>query len=333
MRKTIKANDYLYISGRIHAMENRILTRERMERMLDAATAAEAAKVLSECGYGEMSAVTPTELEQLLARQRVELFRELGNASPDPGLMDVFRMKYDYHNAKVLMKAEAMGRDGGGLLVDAGRYPVSRLEHDYHEGDLSACSSAFAAAVAEAKEVLGRTGDPQRSDFVLDRAYYEELRSAAGAVGSKFLTGYVRLCIDAANLRSAVRAARMGKDMAFLQEVLLSGGNVDEAAVAAAALGEGDLAALYQRSGLEEAGKLGAERLNGGSMTAFEKACDDAVTRYLTQGRRVNFGEHPLIGYVYAREAELTTIRIILTGKMAGLSGDVIRERLRESYV
>ena len=44
------------------------------------------------------------------------------------------------------------------------------------------------------------------------------------------------------------------------------------------------------------------------------------------------FGEHPLIGYLYAREAELTTIRIILTGRLAGLDTDAIRERLRDMY-
>ena len=40
-----------------------------------------------------------------------------------------------------------------------------------------------------------------------------------------------------------------------------------------------------------------------------------------------------MIGYLYARENEFTAIRIILSGRMAGLEGDTIRERLRESYV
>ena len=33
-----KDTDYLTISARIHAMENRMLTRERMDRMIDAGT-------------------------------------------------------------------------------------------------------------------------------------------------------------------------------------------------------------------------------------------------------------------------------------------------------
>ena len=71
----------------------------------------------------------------------------------------------------------------------------------------------------------------------------------------------------------------------------------------------------------------------GASLTAFERLCDNALTAYLSQGKRVAFGEHPLIGYLYAKENELTTIRIILTGRLAGLDAETIRERLRESYV
>ena len=84
---------------------------------------------------------------------------------------------------------------------------------------------------------------------------------------------------------------------------------------------------------LEGAAEAGAKAMEGGPLTEFERLCDNAVTAYLTQGKRVAFGEHPLIGYLYAREAELTTIRIILTGRLAGLDTDAIRERLRDSYV
>ena len=54
MSKKLKDTDYLSISTRVRAMENRLLTRERMERMIDARTDEEAAKVLSECGYGDV---------------------------------------------------------------------------------------------------------------------------------------------------------------------------------------------------------------------------------------------------------------------------------------
>ena len=48
-----KDTDYLMISARVRAMENRLLTRERLDRMIDARDDGEARKVLSECGYRE----------------------------------------------------------------------------------------------------------------------------------------------------------------------------------------------------------------------------------------------------------------------------------------
>ena len=145
--------------------------------------------------------------------------------------------------------------------------------------------------------------------------------------------GYVRLLIDAANLRSAVRCARMGKGSDFLSQVLLPGGNV-EAHVLTSGKGN-DLAAVFRAGPLGDAAAAGAALTAPGSgeLTAFERLCDDAVMGYLAQARRIPFGEQAVVGYLYAREAEFTAIRTILSGRMAGLDADTIRERLREAYV
>ena len=85
----------------------------------------------------------------------------------------------------------------------------------------------------------------------------------------------------------------------------------------------------------DRAAELGAKaaRPAGGSLTAFERECDNALTRYLGDARRVPFGVETVVAYLYAKEAELTAIRTILAGRRAGLDGAVIRERLRETYV
>ena len=331
MAKRLNEYDYLYISARIHTLETKLLTRERMERMLSARTAEEAARVLAECGYGDFPALTPAGIEETLNQARLALFDDLRRDAPNPNLVDVFRVKYDYHNAKALLKAGAVGRDAGPLLLDAGRYPAGQLREDVERGDLDRYSETFRQAVAAARETLASSGDPQAADFILDRAYYAEMLQAAQASGSSFLEGYVRLSIDNANLRALVRSLRMGKGPDFLKRALLPGGNVPPDRLLTA--GGGDLPALFARTPLEEAAQAGAEALGGGPLTQFERLCDNALTAYLSQARRVPFGEHPLIGYLYAKENELTAIRVILTGRLAGLDTDTIRERLRESYV
>lgn len=333
MHNRHKDTDYLSISTRVRAMENRLLTRERMERMIEARTNEEAAKVLSECGYGELTNVTASGLDEVLAHARDAVYKDMRSAVPDHNLIDVFQMKYDYHNIKVLLKAEAMGLEEGRLLSSGGRYSGAKLAEDLHRGDLRDYSDVFRTAVTRAKETLAASGDPQLADFLLDKAYFEEMTVAAAESGSAFLQEYVRLLADVANLRSAVRAHRMGKGNDFLALALVPGGSVEERTILSAK--GGDLTSLFRSGRLAAAADLGAALVNagGGSFTAFERLCDNAVTEYLSQARRISFGEQPVIGYLYAREAEITAVRTILSGRMAGLNAETIRERLRESYV
>ena len=180
---------------------------------------------------------------------------------------------------------------------------------------------------------MAEGGDPQRADLILDKACYSEMAQLAKDLKSAYLQGYVRLSVDVANLRAAVRVARMGREGEFLRQVLLPGGNVDPQTIAAAR-GE-TLGEVFRSGPLAQAADLGAKlALPGGeSLTAFERECDNALTAYLAAERRVPFGEETVIGYLYAKELEFTAIRAIFAGRAAGLDGDTIRARLRETYL
>ena len=218
--------DYIFLSTRVKAMERSLLTKERIEQMLDAHTDEDAAKVLAECGYSEMTEITDSELDRVLREQQQKMMADLGSSAPNGYIVDVFKLRYDYHNAKVLVKAEALGGDQDQLLMDGGRYDRQRLAEDFRREDLLAYSDLFRRGMTRAREVLGSTGDPQQADFILDRVYFEELSALAQASGSKFLEDYAALCIDVANLRSAVRASRLNKGTDFLNQVLVPGGTV-----------------------------------------------------------------------------------------------------------
>jgi len=323
-----KDTDYLSISARIRAMETRMLTRERLDRMIDARDDGEAMKLLAECGYNDA-----VGLDEALAQARAEVFRDMEQGAPDPRLVEVFQLKYDYHNAKTVLKAQAVGADPERLLLSAGRYAPGELLEGIRREELRGVSEPFRQAVERAKAVLEEERDPQKADLVLDRACYAEMAELAKELDSEFLAGYVRLSVDAANLRAAVRVHRMDRDADFLRQVLLPGGNVSEQAILAA---RGDaLDEPFRAGALAQAAALGAAaaRPGGGPLTAFERECDNALTAYLAAARRVPFGEQAVIGYLYAKEQEFTAIRAIFAGRAAGLDGDTIRQRLRETYV
>lgn len=332
-KQSIKDTDYLFASARIKSMEKSLLSREKLERMSEAKSLEEAFKLLSESGWPEISAPTLKAVEEVLAARRAEAFALVRNMAPDKRLPDVFLIKYDYHNIKTILKSEATGEDPASLLIEAGRIPTKTLLVSLREEGNARMTKTMADAIAEARDVLARTQDPQLLDFILDKAMYEDMLAMATEFGSDYLTGYVRLMIDSVNLRAAVRMRRMGKGIELLRHALVPGGSVSVSRL----LNEitPDLIeSAFGASPLAFAGLAGGAALRGeGTLAAVDLACDDALLRYLKGAKYVAFGEAPLIGYLAAIEAELTAVRTIVAGRLAGLGAEMITERLRETYV
>ena len=84
---------YLYLSAMLRAREARMLTRDRAERMIDAPSFDEAAKMLTDCGYKDMSGFSAKQVEQALAEHRAEIFAEHARISPDAAPIEIYRMR------------------------------------------------------------------------------------------------------------------------------------------------------------------------------------------------------------------------------------------------
>ena len=326
-----KQDAYLCLTAMLRVRETRLLTAEKAQRMLDAPSFEEAAKLLTDCGYPDMAQSRADEIEAVLAKRRDDAFTELSGLAPDKAIVTAFRVKYDYHNVKAVLKAEALGHEPERLLTRSGRLAPEALLSAYREGRYADLPNTLGKAMEEARGVLARTANPQLADLILDEACFAEMKAAAEEADCPFLAGYVRLLIDSTNLKSAVRTLRMHKDADFLQRVLLEGGEVSPARIAAAGDREA-LAALFQNGKLAHAAALGAEAAAGASQTAFERACDNAVNAYLRDAKLVGFGSEPLVAYLAAVEGELTAVRMILTGRLAGIAPETILERLHDLY-
>ena len=218
--KACKDTDYLFISAYLRAKEPQLLTEEKAVRMLSSSVQ-EAARTLEGCGYADVLTIG---LDKALNDRRAAVFSEVEALAPKDGVVALFRMRYDYHNAKTIVKAEAVGTDPTPLLSGAGRSEAQALKTAYETGEAGSVPQAVLTAMQTARDALSRSADPQLADLILDRAYFAEYHETATQVGSAFLMGYAQLQADSANLRAAVRARRMHKDAAFLKSVLVPGG-------------------------------------------------------------------------------------------------------------
>lgn len=332
MSKTkVSNNDYLFLSAMIRAREARMASPDTLRRMLDAADFAECARIASECGWPDVSAEDINGVNAALSGRLADVIGELAKEVPDKAIADIFRAKYDYHNAKVLVKAGAVSVDGQRLMSPAGRVGIQQFIDAFNGEDYSELPPRLGEAIQQARGILSRSSNPQLSDICLDKAYFAELTELAEG-GGEFMAEYVRLLIDTANLKTFVRTKRMNKSARFLGEVLIPGGGVSVSKVSAAAENDEAPSSVFGFDVLAKASRLGDGLLQGGALTAFELECDNAVTEFLKKAKMTGFGPEPVAAYLAALEQESTSLRMILTGKLSGIPADTIRERLRDTY-
>lgn len=329
-KKGVQDIDYAVVSARIRTRERNLLNTRRMEQILEAHGEDEVERVLLECGYALPDAADPEELNRALADIQKRAITTLMPSIPDKRLLDIFRIKYDYHNAKCLLKSRARDEDGTDMLIDMGRVPVTELCDAFRRNDYLLLPDTMAQGMEEASDILNGAKDPLRADVTLDRYMFRELAELAEETESEMAQGYARILTDAVNLRTAVRTKRMGKKSAFLEEVLLEGGEVERDALLAAVTAGAELTELFDGE-LAEAAEAGRRAAEGGSLTEFETLCDDAVNGYLYDGPMVAFGESVLLAYLAELETEFVNLRVLLLGRQAGLSADAIRPRLRRT--
>ncbi len=328
-------NNFVYASARVRANERNLLNREKLHQMIDARTMEDAVRVLQDAGYGEEGEqLRPEAYEQTLAKETNKLYAFMQELAPGAEELKVFAYPFDYHNIKVLLKAEGIGVDASSMLMKGGTLSPLQMQATVRERNTLALTTHMKKAVEEAVDTLARTKDPQLVDLICDRECYADIVETADHSGSRFLKGYVSLVIDTINLKTFARCRRMGQSWGYFETVFLEGGNIglrtfvggyDEplqqfaSRIAATALGKA----------CEEGG---ASMKESGTFTNLEKLCDDALIKYVKDAKYISFGIEPLVGYAVGKQMEIKNVRIILAGKAAGLDGSLIRERVRETY-
>ena len=323
----VKDTDYLLLSAVLRAKEAQLLTSSEYERMLTEPSFAEACRIAVDNGYEDMSNMDIRQVNDALARYRAKELAEIRDLIPDESLLDLFRMKYGYHNAKLLVKSKGDLSTCQHLISDSGRFTMEQLRevYDTEEGDWS-LPHIYAEAIRESKSALARTNNPQIAEFILDRAYYHDMLAHAIKTKKPYIIDYIRYRIDRTNLRSTLRTMYMGRRGELLKYALIEGGHISIDEILGSMETKDELIQLYSSSIFYKAAEVP-------TMTEFELAADNAIELYVSSGNYISFGPEVVIEYIAALENEIMALRIILTGRLMGISQEALRGRLRDSYV
>lgn len=324
----------VFATAMIRSNEKKLLTAEQFRSMIDSGSIDDICRTIQDAGYGSDSEPFKAETYQkILAERELNLFDDTLKMSEDFKVLDVLNLVNDYHNIKVLLKAEALGVDRSEILLNTGNIPAAKMAELVRDRDRQ-LSEEMLKAVLEASETHARTKDPQLIDFICDKYCFIEMNRIAEECGNEFVKGYVKIKIDAANIKTYARVKQMGQPWTYFSDVFIEGGDIDAGTYQKAYNEDvAQFGAHFKGTLLYEAATTGREDLERtGSFTLFEKLCDDAVMEYAKGGKDVSFGIEVVFAYYVARQIEMMNIRVLMAGKLAGMDPETIKERMRKTY-
>jgi V/A-type H+-transporting ATPase subunit C len=338
---------YGYASGRLRVLETRLLNKASIGRLLEADTAREVLRLLAEGDYGialsEFS--DPADFEKALEIEMKRTYALIDELSHDPDLTQIFRIRWDFHNLKVLLKAsylKDLSPNTDDILVKFGTIPIEDIKLTIEpeaEKKGNTLPDYLIIALEDARDKYDSSQNPQMIDIVIDNHLYNFIYARVADYVNPFLKGYFEAFADLNNIRNFIRVKILGGSIKILDAVLLPHGTLAKKLFLqqyeetienfVADMVESDLTRTPYVGLVAEAVRGWEENH---SLAEFEKLIDNYLINYIKPAKYIIFGVEPLIAYLLAKENEIKLIRIIMTGKINDLPIEIINERLRDTY-
>ena len=322
---------------RIRVYETKLLDKSKIDRMIDSNSANDALKVLQETEYSSlmMNVKSAEDYEVILGEELKRLYQVMYDISPVKFPVDLMSIKYDYQNVKVILKGIFLKEDLSCLLIPVGTYDVFKLKDSIENSELRDLAPIMREAIEEVMINFESTKDPQMIDIILDKYMFKALVQIKHEIKDAFIDKYVVALIDSTNLKTLLRVKKQNKGREFLESVIIDGWSIDKdkfLGMLNDAIENISTKLLF--TNYAEFIKTGIEYYTKtNSVSLLEKLVDNFIMNMMKNAKIIPFGVEPLIAYIYAKETEIKIIRIIMVGKLNNISGEIVRERLRDSYV
>ena len=318
---------YTYAVARIRALEVSLFSASTIEQLMACKDVESCLRFLQDKGWGGND--VPMDADAILTREREKIWETIEEMHVD---MDVFNVLFYtnwFHNLKAAVKEVCTGKSGANIFYEGTPIPGEEMLRIIREKDYKALPENMQTAAEEAVETLLHSGDGQLCDIIIDRATMEAIKEAGRKSQDDIIRDYAESTVAVANIKIAVRAAKTAKSLEFMKRAMAPCDSLNIDGLARAALAGMDSIIEYlSGNGYAE----GAEALKE-SPSVFERWCDNRIIQTIKPQKTNPFSVGPLVAYVIARENEIKTVRIILTGKQNEFPDEAIRERIREMYV
>lgn len=319
--------DYTYAVARTRALEVSLFNQSVIDQLMALKTYKEALAFIMDKGWGGPD-VAP-DAEAILAEERRKIWRNVRELGIPMDVFDVLSYPNVYHNLKTAIKEMYMNVKYDEFYYEGTTPSREELRDIVGKKDFIRLPGGMAKAASEAYETVLHTGDGQICDVIIDQACLKAIDEAGKESKEEIIKRYAAVVVATANIKIAVRCQKTGKSIEFMQRAMAPCREIDVARLAKAAVSGFDAICEFLSScGYKDAADALKE-----SPSAFERWCDNYLMEMLRSQKYEMFTVGPIVAYVLARENEIKTVGIILSGKLNGLSDESIRERIRVMYV
>ena len=319
--------EYTYAVARIRALESSLFSGTEIERLLACSDEEQCLQLLSEKGWGD--ATGSMDASAMLKREEEKTWEVIRDVAPDLSVFDVLSYSKLYHNLKAAIKEVCTEVENKNIFYDDCSIPGPEMLQIVRNKEFHRLPGNMGETAAEAYDTLLHTRDGQLCDIIVDRAALDAIYEAGQTAEDEIIKNYAESTVAIADIKIAVRSQKTGKSLEFMKRAMAPCNSVNVDQLSKAAVSGLDAVRDYLLGTSYAEGAAALEE----SPSAFERWCDNRMMETIRPQKYNSFSVGPLVAYVLARENEIKTVRIILTGKQNEFPDEAIRERIREMYV
>lgn len=318
--------NYAYQVARVRVRELSLMSNQDIEQLMSCKTYDECIRTLRDKGWGDGTEKTS---EEILSTESAKTWSFIHELLDDLSVFDVLLYPTDFNNLKAAIKLGFTGAEPHHVFKSGGTVDPELMMKAVKDNDFSSLPDSLANAGKNAMETLLQTRDGQLCDVIIDRACLDAIREAGNKSKEQLVKDYANLSVAISDIKIAVRCQKTGKGLNFITQALAPCDNLNVSSLATASAKSLD--DVYNVLSLSDYSSC-VEKLKEGS-SAFEKWCDDRMMDLIKEQKSNPFTLGPIMAYSIARQNEINTVRILLSGKLNDIDDSIIRERLRAMYV
>ncbi len=319
-------NQYLYAVARIRTKENSLLDKSDLEQLMNCKNETACLRLLTDKGWGKSG---EENADQILNEEREKTWSLIAELVEDMSVFNTLLYGNDFHNLKAAIKQVYMNEDRDDIYIHHGTVNPELIIQAVKEHNFSVLPENMSTCAEEAYQVMMHTGDSGLCDVIIDKAALETILRKGKETKNDLFEIYAQLKVVVADINIAIRSCKTRKSREFMERAIASCDGLNKSELIEAA--QNGVEAIYEY--LSTTTYAEAVAAIKESSSAFERWSDNLIIRHIRPQLSNPFTISPLAAYILARENEIKTVRIILSGKRNDISDHSIRERLREMYV